>query len=151
MDLKNQKRLAAELMKCGANRVYIHPDYTEDVGDAITRNDIRLLINAGAIRAKQKVGISRGRTRFRAAQKKSGKRKGHGSRKGAQGARNPRKQRWMRTIRAQRKELKDLKEKGIIERRTYREYYMRAKGGQFRSRAHMLSHLKTEELIKEGN
>jgi large subunit ribosomal protein L19e len=150
MDLKNQKRLAAELMKCGANRVYIHPDYIEDVGDAITRNDIRLLINAGAIRAKQKAGISRGRTRFQAAQKKAGKRVGPGSRKGAKGARDPKKKRWMRTIRAQRKELKDLRGKGIIEKSTYREFYMRAKGGQFRSRQHLLTHLQIEGYLEEG-
>ena len=150
MDLTNQKRLASELLKCGVNRVFIHPDYIEDVSDAITRNDIRLLINAGAIKAKPKAGISRGRTRFQAAQKKAGKRKGQGSRKGAKYARDPKKQRWMRTIRAQRKELKDLREKGLIERSTYREFYMRAKGGQFRSRQHMLTHLQTEGLIKEG-
>lgn len=43
----------------------------------------------------------------------------------------------MRTIRAQRMTLKDMREDGTIERSQYRHYYLKAKGGSYRSIAHM--------------
>ncbi len=149
-DLRNQKRLAAEVMKCGAGRVKIDPDRLEEVATAVTRSDIRKLVNAGVIKAAQKQGVSRGRGRKLDAQKAKGRRVGPGSRKGAKYARLPRKERWMALIRALRSELRDLRTSGAIDRSTYRNYYVRAKGGQFRSRAHMVAHMKTEgALTKE--
>ena len=61
MDLKNQKRMAAVILKCGETRVWIDPNRQEDVADAITRADIRTAIESGTIRAHPKQGISRGR------------------------------------------------------------------------------------------
>lgn len=148
-DLRNQKRLAATLMKVGKSRVRIDPDRTEEVATAVTRADVRRLIDGGVIKAVQKTGVSRGRARHTAAQKAKGRQVGPGSRKGAKYARLPRKERWMALIRALRNELRGLRDKGAIDARTYREYYMRAKGGQFRSRAHMLSHMKTEGALSE--
>jgi large subunit ribosomal protein L19e len=52
-------------------------------------------------------------------------------------------------IRALRDELSVLREKGAIDVAVYRDYYVRAKGGQFRSRAHMKSHMKTEGALSE--
>ncbi len=148
-DLRNQKRLAADVLKCGANRVKIDPDRLEEVATAVTRSDIRKLVNAGVIRAEQKKGVSRGRGRKLDAQKAKGRRVGPGSRKGAKYARLPRKARWMALIRALRNELRTLRDEGKIDRSTYRNYYVRAKGGQFRSRAHMVSHMKTEGIQLE--
>ena len=82
MDLKNQKRMAAEILKCGHTRVWLDPNRIEDVADAITRADIRTAIESGTIRALPKKGISRGRARYMAAQKAKGRRRGQGSRKG---------------------------------------------------------------------
>ena len=48
-----------------------------------------------------------------------------------------------------RDELRGLREKGAIDASTYRNYYVRAKGGQFRSRAHLRSHMKTEGALSE--
>lgn len=149
-DLRNQKRLAADVMDCGASRVRIDPDRIEEVAGAVTRADIRKLVNGKVITKVQKQGVSRGRGRKLDAQKAKGRRVGPGSRKGAMYARLPRKVRWMSLIRALRSELHDLRKDGTIDRRTYREYYMRAKGGQFRSRAHMVAHMRTEGAIAEG-
>ena len=33
MDLKNQKRMAAEILKCGESRVWIDPNRIEDAAD----------------------------------------------------------------------------------------------------------------------
>jgi len=73
MDLKNQKRMAAEVLKCGENRVWIDPNRIEDVADAITRADIRTAIQSGSIRALPVRGVSRGRAR----QAWTGQQKGH--------------------------------------------------------------------------
>ena len=150
MDLKNQKRMAAEILKCGHTRVWIDPNRIEDVADAITRADIRTAIESGTIRAKPEKGISRGRARYMAAQKAKGRRRGQGSRKGAQGARTPRKRRWIQTIRPIRVELAKLRDEGQITKKVYREFYMKAKGGMFKSRNNLLMHLKTAGYLKEA-
>ena len=150
MDLKNQKRMAAEILKCGHTRVWIDPNRIEDVADAITRADIRTAIESGTIRAKPQKGISRGRARYMAAQKAKGRRRGQGSRKGAQGARTPRKRRWIQTIRPIRVELAKLRDEGQITKKVYREFYMKAKGGMFKSRNNLLMHLKTAGYLKEA-
>ncbi len=151
MDLKNQKRMAAAILKCGETRVWIDPNRIEDAADAITRADIRTAIESGTIRALPKQGISRGRTRYRLAQRRKGRRRGPGSRKGTSGARTPTKADWIQTIRPIRQELKKLRDDGKINRSVYREFYMKAKGGQFKSRKNLLSHLQMAGHLKEGN
>ena len=149
MDLKNQRRLASEILGCGQNRVWIDPTHMEDVAEAITRSDIRALINSKAIKAKQKAGISRGRARYKQEQKRKGKRRGHGSRKGTKKARTPKKRAWINTIRPIRAQLMEYRSQGKIDSATYRRLYRRAKGGMFRSKARLEAHLKSEGLLKE--
>jgi large subunit ribosomal protein L19e len=151
MDLKNQKRMAAAILNCGETRVWIDPNRIEDVADAITRADIRTAIESGTIRALPKKGISRGRTRYRLAQRSKGRRRGPGSRKGTSGARTPTKRDWIQTIRPIRAELKGLRDNGKISRKVYREFYMKAKGGQFKSRKNLISHLQMAGHLKEAN
>jgi large subunit ribosomal protein L19e len=148
-DLRNQRRLAADIMKAGSSRIRIDPDRIDEVAGAVTRADVRKLVSGGVITTVQKQGVSRGRGRKIAAQKRKGRRTGPGSRKGASGARTPRKETWMALIRALRDELAALRENGAIDAHTYRAYYVRAKGGQFRSRAHLRSHMKTEGALSE--
>jgi large subunit ribosomal protein L19e len=150
MDLKNQRRMAAQILNCGENRVWLDPNRNEDLADAITRADIRTAIESGTIRASPKRGISRGRTRHNLAQRRKGRQRGPGSRKGKAGARTPTKRDWMETIRPIRATLKDLRDNGKITTKVYREFYMKAKGGVFKSRAHVLSHLKNEGHLQEG-
>src|SRR4030042_240423 len=149
MDLKNQRRMASQLLKCGENRVWIDPNRAEDVSDAITRADVRTLISSGAVSSRQKKGVSRGRAEFQLAQRRKGRQRGHGSRRGKKGARKPSKERWMQTIRPIRQKLKELRESGKIDTATYRKYYLKAKGGVFKSRPHLESHLKAEGILKE--
>ncbi|MCK4614671.1 MAG: 50S ribosomal protein L19e [Thermoplasmata archaeon] len=150
-DISIQKRLAAEVMKCGIKRVWIadRTDALEKVEDAVTRDDIKELIAMNVIQKKQKKGVSRGRARAMAEQKRKGKRRGHGSRKGRTKARSPKKRAWINTIRPIREELRTLREEGKMDRTAYRKYYMRAKGGMFRSRAHLRSHLISDGVIRE--
>lgn len=149
VDLSNQRRMAASLLKCGIHRVWIDTNKTEDVANAVTRDDIRELIKAEIIQKKQKRGISRARIRYARAQRKKGKRKGQGSRKGAKYARFPKKRRWIATIRPIRAQLAELRDQQLIERDVYRKFYLYAKGGMFKSRAHIRAHLQAENLLKE--
>jgi len=41
MQITNQKRLAARLLKCGVNRVWVNPDYVDQVAAAVQTDDIR--------------------------------------------------------------------------------------------------------------
>ena len=109
MNLTTQKRLAAEILKVGVNRVWIDPDQSEEVSQAITREGVKKLIADGTIKARPKKGISSYRSKKIAQQKSKGKRKGRGSIKGAKGARNPKKKAWMTTIRALGTDLKDMR------------------------------------------
>ncbi|HEC76159.1 MAG TPA: 50S ribosomal protein L19e [Thermoplasmatales archaeon] len=148
MDLRNQRRLASEILKCGENRIWMDPDNLEEIEKAVTRRDVKGLIKQGIIKAKKVKGNSRGRIRKRMLQKAKGRRKGHGSRKGKATARFPKKRAWIKTIRPIRAYLKELRDSGLIDKKTYRLYYRRAKGGQFRDKAHVKLHLETEGLIK---
>ncbi|MCD6109053.1 MAG: 50S ribosomal protein L19e [Thermoplasmata archaeon] len=148
-DLRNQRRLAAEILKCGVNRVWVDEDRMDEIAKAVTRNDIRILIKGGAITKRPEKGISTGRKKKLKMQKEKGRRRGHGSRRGAKYARFPRKRRWIITIRSVRKVLKLLKEKNLIDKKIYRKYYLSAKGGSFRSKEHLLSHLVSDKVIKE--
>lgn len=149
MMLRTQRRLAADLLKCGENRVWIDPENIEEVEKAVTRRDVENLIRQGLIKAKKKKGNSRGRIRERLIKKAKGHRTGHGSRKGKATARFPRKRRWIKTIRPIRTYLRELRDKGLIDRKIYRLYYRRAKGGQFKNKAHLKMHLTMEGILKE--
>jgi len=145
-NLTKQRRLAADILKVGVERVWIDPEAAEEVSSAITREDIRKLIEEGIIKRKQKKGVSRGRARERARKRKLGRRRGHGSRKGTKYARLPRKRRWIMRIRALRRRLRELRDEGRLDRRTYRLLYRRAKGGMFKSVAHLEEYIRANNL-----
>jgi large subunit ribosomal protein L19e len=138
-DLTAQRRLAADVLDVGQNRVRFDPDAQSEIAEAITREDVRELVADGTIDANRKAGNSQGRARERAAKRSYGHRKGPGTRKGKQGARNPRKQDWEDRIRAQRRELKELRENGTLTPTQYRELYNKAGGGEFDSVARLVA------------
>lgn len=150
MKLNLQKRLAAKLAKVGKQRVVINPEAAEDIKAAITTADVGGLISEGKIEILNKRGVSRHRARKNDAQKKKGRRRGQGSRKGSKNARLSNKLIWMNKIRLQRETLKKLKQDGKLkDTKTYRRLYLLAKGGFFRSKKHMLLYAKQHKMIKE--
>jgi len=149
-DLRNQRKMAASILKCGVNRVWMDQDRLDEIAKAVTKEDIRILINGKAITVRQIKGISNGRKKYNMKQKEKGRRRGHGSRKGAMYARLSKKERWMRTIRTLRQYLKTLRDEKQIDKTTYRKYYMKAKGGEFRSKHHLQTHLISDGILKEG-
>lgn len=148
-DLRSQRRLAAQILKIGQNRVWIDPERTEDADIAITRDEIRKLIHEGTIKSLPEKGVSRGRARVLHEKKKKGRRSGLGSRTGSPRARISRKEAWMARIRAQRKKLRQLKTRKVITENTYRKVYRLASSGGFTSIADLERHLKTNELWRK--
>ena len=149
MSLKSQRRLAAEILKVGENRVWIDPERIEDVQMAITREEIKKLIHEGAIKKLKEKGVSRARARVIREKKKKGLRRGPGSRSGAVHARISKKEAWMKKIRALRRRLRELKEKKIITVSVYRKVYKMAGSGSFKSIAEMERYLKANNLWRK--
>ncbi len=146
MSLRSQRRLAAQLLKVGANRVWIDPNRVEDVEVAITRGEIRKLIHEGAVRQLPARGVSRARARVLSQKKKDGLRRGPGTRKGSSTAKLTKKDAWMLRIRAQRKKLKEWKAKRNIADDSYRRLYRVASSGVFSSVADMERYAKTHGM-----
>ncbi len=141
-DLTAQKRLAADVMDVGKNRVWLDPDAQDEIASAITREEIRELVEEGLIRAEDARGNSRGRARERNAKRAYGHRKGPGKRKGKKGARQNEKRDWQDRIRAQRRKLRELRDQGEITPTEYRELYRKAGGGEFRSVRYLLNYVE---------
>lgn len=142
MDLRLQRRLAAEVLDCGMNRVWFDPSALDEIASAATKEDIRELVERGLIKKKNVKGVCRVRMNRRKAQKRKGRRRGHGSRKGKKTARLSKKEAWIMKIRALRRRLRELKDSGVIDRRTYRMLYRKAKGGEFRSVSHLNAYIE---------
>ncbi len=143
-DLKNQKRMAADVMDVGENRVWIDPEQMERVEEAITRQDIKNLVESGAIQKKDKKGTSKGRSKEKKKQKQKGRQKGQGSRKGSQTARKSSKDQWMEKIRAIRDRLREMRDEEEITQEQYRKLYDMSKGGFFRDTKHLENHVENK-------
>ena len=141
MSLKSQKRLAADLLGGGLNRVWIDPEENDRVQSAITRDEIKTLIREGRIRLLPKTGVSRGRVRERA-----GHRKKAGSRKGGQ---KQGKSAWVPKIRSIRRHLRWLRDKRQLAGTSYTQLVAMAKGGAFRSGSHVDEYVKARQLLKK--
>jgi large subunit ribosomal protein L19e len=140
--------MAASILGVGGNRVWFDPENLEAIASAVTKDDVRRLIFEGIIRTKKIEGTGRYRAKFRQAQRSKGRRRGHGKRKGTKEARFPKKRRWISTIRPIRSTLSELRDSEKIDSATYRKLYLMAKGGMFKSKAHLNMYLKERGIIK---
>jgi len=143
MNMSVQRRIAAEILGVGVNRVWIDPSKSEEVTSALTREDVKSLIERGIISKRPVKGTSRVRVRAR-----KDKRRGPGSRKGAFKARLNPENVWPAKIRALRRFLKYLRDRRIITRRVYRELYLKAKGGAFDSIASLKRYIEINNLAR---
>lgn len=148
MDASSQKRIAAEIMKCGISRVRIKQ--TEEVEEALTREDIRGLIQKGMIWSVQKKGTSKFASKKKLEQKKKGRMRGPGRRKGTKGARKNDKTKWIEKVRPLRRLLSELREAEQVSRENYGILYRRVKGGFFRNKSHLMFYLKDHDMLKTG-
>ena len=137
MTILTVRRLAADILNVGETRVKISPDGLKEAQGALTRADVKGLIDKGII-TKAKV---KGR-----ASKRKRKRRGPGRRKGSMANR---KKLWMQKVRAQRKFLSMLVESNVLDKSAKRSLYGKVKSGIFRSKNTMLLYLKDNEQIPE--
>ncbi len=149
MNLEMQKKLAADILDVGKNKVWLDPDRSAEISTAITRDDIRRLIDDEAIKARPKESTSRFRARKREKQRKKGKQSGPGTRKGAKEGRKSQKEEWISKVRALRKKLKELRDEDVIDSSLYRELYRKVKGGAFRNKSHLETYLKDKGVLEE--
>ncbi|MBS3176140.1 50S ribosomal protein L19e [Candidatus Woesearchaeota archaeon] len=147
MQLNVQRRLAARILKCSPLRVRFDENRLDEIKESITKVDLRRLVNDNAIQKIQKKGISHARANYIKKQRQKGRRKGLGSRKGLKTARTPSKREWMNRIRLQREFLYLLREKGHVTGPLFRELYLKAKGGYFRSKRHIKLYLEEHNLV----
>lgn len=145
MSIITVRRLAADILGVGENKVHINPEKISEVSSALTRDDVRALIKQGTIKAKVLRSTSRARGKLNDIRKRKG-RKGPGSIKGAKGARVVSKDKWMSHVRAQRKYLRQVKL--ALTESAYRMLYRRVKGGSFQSRAQLMNFIKDNNLMK---
>jgi large subunit ribosomal protein L19e len=148
MQLKIQKRLAAQLLKASENDIWLDPSRLDEIKEAITKVDIKSLIKDKAIKSKNIRGISKYRTRKNKQQKDKGRRRGFGSIKGGKHARLSKKKGWINRVRVQRRFLQNLRDKNIINKASYRTLYMKSKGGFFRSKRHIKIYMEEQSIGK---
>lgn len=149
MNLRKVKRIAADVLKCGINRVQFDTERNEDIKEVITKADVKRLIKDNAIKAAPLKSTSRVRARKTAVQKRKGRRRNAGSVKGKFNARLNSKKAWMNGVRAQRALLKELAGKELITKSDYHSLYSKVKGGFFRSKRHIKLYLDEHELVKK--
>ncbi len=135
MAIATIRRLAADIMRVGENKVRIAPDNVKEAEGALTRADVRGLIDKGI--------ITRLKPQGRASTRKK-ERRSVGKRRGIMIA--P-KDAWMMKVRAQRRLLRTLTADGALKKGTKRSVYGKIKSGIFRNKRVMLIYLKDNGLV----
>tara|TARA_Y100000310_G_scaffold102154_1_gene100347 strand:- start:12462 stop:12917 length:456 start_codon:yes stop_codon:yes gene_type:complete len=145
-----QKRLAAQILKCSPKRIKLDSLRMEDIKKAITKVDVRGLIKEKAIKRKAVTSISKSRTRKNKEQKRKGRQRGYGSRKGTKNLRMGKKRRWINLVRAQRELIKELKLRNRISTKSYRMLYLKIKSGFFRNKRHVKLYIGEQNLLEKN-
>jgi len=148
-NLSGQRRLAAQILKVGQNRIWIDPERMDDVESAITREEVKKLVHEKVIVSLPQKGVSRSRAKSVQEKKRRGRRKGQGSFTGSGQAKVSKKDAWMLKIRSLRKKLRELKASRVITETTYRQLYKMASSGRFASVAELERYLKAHDLWRK--
>ena len=135
MTIATVRRLAADIMNVGENKIKISPDGLKEAEGALTRSDVRGLIDKGIVKKLPPQG--------RASTKRVG-RTGRGRRRGTPISH---KDVWMMKIRSQRNVYHMLVESGALKQESKRAVYSKIKSGMLRSKRALLIYLKEANLV----
>ena len=131
MKLENKKQLASRVFNVGKSRIVFNTSRLSEIKEAITKQDMKDLKEAGAIIIKEKKGrkkIEKRKTRRRAGSIKKKV--------------NKRKQNYVKLTRKLRKHLKNLKQKNNISSKDYKELRKEIRTSAFRSLNQMKERMK---------
>jgi large subunit ribosomal protein L19e len=126
MNLKTKKELAARTLKIGKERIQFVQARLDDIKEAITKEDMRHLVDSGAILIKpvkgRKTNVSRKNKRGTGKVKKKV---------------NKRKQEYVVITRKLRKYVQNQKISGLLSREEVKEIRKRIRNRAFKSRANL--------------
>jgi len=132
--LDKRKELASKVLKVGKRRIQFDSEKLAEIKEAITKQDIRDLNEAGIINVKEKSG------RKTIVKRKT--RRGPGKIKKKV---SKRKQEYVKMVRKQRYYIKELKKQERIDPEEYRSLRKKIRARTFKTKAHLRAHIEGEK------
>ena len=137
VNLRQQRRLAASLLRVGQGRVWMDPNEVNEIALANSRKAVRKLIKDNFI-FKKKIQIhSRQRALLRKQERRLGRHTGLGKRRGCSDGRMPKKILWIRRQRTLRRLLKKYRESKKFDKHLYHQLYLDCKAARYNSKRNL--------------